>query len=72
MLPCSSEEEGESAKKVEEEQDPEAPLKMDMSDEQMELQKKAQEYLKQKSTGDKGGKPGEISGLRGFQIITPK
>ncbi|XP_066963072.1 serrate RNA effector molecule homolog isoform X2 [Macrobrachium rosenbergii] len=45
--------EGEE-KEVTEEKNPEEPLKMDMSEEQMELQKKAKEYLKQKgSDGEK-------------------
>ncbi|KAK8373275.1 hypothetical protein O3P69_020337 [Scylla paramamosain] len=37
------------------EKDPDSPLKMDMSNEQKELQKKAKEYLKQKGSDAAGG-----------------
>lgn len=50
----SSSDEGEEKEKSEE-KNPDEPLKMDMSEEQMELQKKAKEYLKQKvNEGEKG------------------
>lgn len=53
--PTSSSDEGEEDKSKAEEKNPDEPLKMDMSEEQMELQKKAKEYLKQKGEdADKG------------------
>lgn len=52
--PPLSSDEGEEKEKSEE-KNPDEPLKMDMSEEQMELQKKAKEYLKQKvNEGEKG------------------
>ncbi|ROT84562.1 arsenite-resistance protein 2-like protein [Penaeus vannamei] len=54
--------EGEEKEKSEE-KNPDEPLKMDMSEEQMELQKKAKEYLKQKvNEGEKETRKRKHSG----------
>ncbi|KAK7086724.1 hypothetical protein SK128_028093 [Halocaridina rubra] len=63
ILGEDSSDEGEDKDKTDEDKNPEEPLKMDMSEEQMELQKKAKEYLKQKgSDGEKETRKRKRSG----------
>ncbi|XP_045110234.1 serrate RNA effector molecule homolog isoform X2 [Portunus trituberculatus] len=63
VLGEDSDEGGDNEATGEGEKDPDAPLKMDMSEEQKELQKKAKEYLKQKgSDGAGGGEEGVTTG----------